>query len=450
VTLRRSLLRLLPLLSAATLAACENEVPTAIDDRLLPVGPVTVEVRLPWSQFASNPRVLGGFGAADEVGLAFLANDYLGTLNARTLVRLGGFPVEASVRDSAGTTRTDTKLSYIGANLMVRFEADASTNTGPVTISAGRTLTRWDASTATWQYASDSLGTRMPWGEPGGGPVAPLGQEVWTKTTADSVVIPLDSVAVASLADTASDRGVRLSLETPGHRLQIKFVSFQIQARPSIRPDTLLMLPVSIDGLTFIYTPAPSAPAGELRVGGIPSWRSVFTIGLPASVSGTAEACARVTCPLQLTPERITHAGLVLTTRPTEAAFRPTDSLAMEARAVLAPEVLPKSPLGEPHYVGEVGRIVGASLPFAGFAPGTPRTVELAITPLIQDLVRGTTPSGARASPTLALLSLHCPAGVTLCVESRSLTFASFAGPGQTGEPYLRLLLTVAGRLELP
>jgi hypothetical protein len=207
---------------------------------------------------------------------------------------------------------------------------------------------------------------------------------------------------------------------------------------------------VSIDGLTFIYTPAPSAPAGELRVGGIPSWRSVFTIGLPASVSGTAEACARVTCPLQLTPERITHAGLVLTTRPTEAAFRPTDSLAMEARAVLAPEVLPKSPLGEPLYVGEVGRIVGASLPFAGFAPGTPRTVELAITPLIQDLVRGTTPSGARASPTLALLSLHCPAGVTLCVESRSLTFASFAGPGQTGEPYLRLLLTVAGRLELP
>jgi hypothetical protein len=448
--LRRWLPRLLPLLGAATLAACENEVPTALDERLLPVGPVTVEVRLPWSQFASNPRVLGGFGSASEVGLFFLANSYQGTLNARTLFHLGEFPVEVSVRDTAGTTRTDTQLSFIGASIMVRFDADASTNTGPVTIAAERTLSEWDAGSATWEHAIDTLGSRVAWAQPGGGPVAPLGRADWDERAADSLLIALDSAAVATLADTASDRGIRLALETPGHRLQIKTIQLQLQVRPSVRPDTLLVMPVNPRDWTFVYTPPPAPPTGELRVGGIPSWRSVFTIGLPASVAGSAEACARVTCPLQLTPERITHAGLVLTTAPTEAAFRPTDSLAIEARAVLAPEALPKSPLGEPLYVAEIGRTVGASLPFAGFAPGDPRPVELAITPLIQDLVRGTTPSGTRASPTLALLSLHCPSAITQCFESRSLTFASFAGPGQPGEPYLRILLTVAGRLELP
>ena len=46
-----------------------------------------------------------------------------------------------------------------------------------------------------------------------------------------------------------------------------------------------------------------------------------------------------------LTADRITHAGLVLTTRPVEAAFRPSDSLGVQARAVIAPEVLPKSPI---------------------------------------------------------------------------------------------------------
>ena len=450
MTLRRWLPRLVPLLSVATFAACENQVPTMVDDRLLPVGPVTIEVRLPWSQFASNARVLGGYGSANEVGLGFLANAYQGTLNARTLLHVSGFPTEASVRDSTGTTRTDTQLTFVGGYLMVRFDADASTNPGPVSVSVARTLTKWDARTATWQNAIDSVETKAAWGEPGGGAVAPLGATEWNKTAADSVLIALDSAGVASLADTASDRGIRLSLDTPGHRLQIKLITLQLSARPSVRRDTLLTLPVNPLDVTFIYTPAPTPLTDGLRVGGIPAFRSVLTLALPATVAGTAEACARVSCPLQLTADRITHAGLVLTTRPTEAAFRPTDSLAIEARSVLAPEVLPKSPLGDPLFIANIGRTIGASLPVAGFQPGSPRAVELAITPLIQDVLRGKTTNGARVSSTLALLSLHCPAQVTSCQESRSITYASFAGPGQTGEPYLRLLLTVSGRLELP
>ncbi|MSR35800.1 MAG: hypothetical protein EXR95_04015 [Gemmatimonadetes bacterium] len=450
--MRRWLPRLLPLLSVAILAACDNQAPTAIDEDLVPVGPVTVEVRLPWSQFASNLRVLGGFGFASEVGLGFLAKEYEGVLNARTLVHFNAFPTEATVVDSAGTTRTDTKLSFVGGNIMIRFDAEASTNTGPVTVSAERTLVHWDAKTATWQNAVDSIDHRVAWGQPGGGPTAPLSSIGWTKSGPDSVLIRLDSTMVAALADTASalERGVRISLDTPGQRLQIKRITLKLIARPSVRSDTVLALTVNPSSVTFVYTPAPTAPTEGLRVGGVPSWRSILTLGLPATVPGTAAACARVSCPLRVTDERITHVGLVLTTRPTEAPFRPTDSLSIEARSVLAPGALPKSPLGGQLFVDVLGRTIGASLPFAGFAPGTPRTVELAITPFVRNLLRGTSETGGTPSPTLALLSLHCPVEITNCFESRSLTYASFAGPGQSGEPYLRLVLTVSGALELP
>lgn len=450
MTLTRRLPRLLPLLLAGALGACENETPTALDEDLVPVGPVTIEVRIPWSQFASNLRVLGGFGGADQVGLGFLANAYQSTLHARTLFHLGAFPIEASVRDSTGTTRTDTNLTFVGGTLMVRFDTEASTNAGPVRITAGRTLSEWDVRSADWINAVDTLGQTTRWPEAGGGPVAPLGSTVWERSVADSVVIALDSAGVAALADTASDRGVRLALDSPGERLQIKRISMQLSARPSVRRDTLLSLTVNPNDLTFIYTPDPAPPTGGLRVGGTPSWRSVFTVALPATVPGSTQACAQVACPIALTAEGITHAGLVLTTRATEAAFRPTDSLSIEARAVLAPEALPKSPLGAPLFLSEIGRTIGASLPVAGFQPGTPRTVELAITPFVDNLASGTNPDGKPASTTLALLSLHCPSEISSCFEPRSLTYASFAGPGEPGEPYLRLLLTVSRRLELP
>lgn len=445
----RWLPRLLPLVLAASLTACENESPTALDESFVPVGPVTVEVHLPWSQFASDLRVLGGFGGADEVGLGFLANAYQGTLNAHTLLHVNAFPTQATVTDSVGTTRTDTELQFVGGYVLLRFDAEASTNTQPVTISVGRTLTQWDAHTATWVNAADSVSGSVPWPEPGGGPVTPLGSVVWDKTAADSILIPLDSAAVASIGDTASDHGLRLAVDDPGNRLQMRFAQLNLNTRPSVHRDTLITLAVDVINQTFIYDQRPAPVTSGFRVGGTPSYRSVFDLGLPAAVDAGPAACARVACPLQLTADRITYAGLVLATRAVEPAFRPTDSLAVQARAVVAPEVLPKSPIGEALFLDDLGRVIGASVPFAGFA-GTPTAVELAITPLVQDLVRGKTADGSRPSPTVALLSLGCPPDLSACRETRSLSYAAFAGPGETGEPYLRLVLTVSGRLELP
>ena len=39
--------------------ACSEQLPTGVDDDLLPDRPVTLEVRLPWGDFASNLEVFG-------------------------------------------------------------------------------------------------------------------------------------------------------------------------------------------------------------------------------------------------------------------------------------------------------------------------------------------------------------------------------------------------------
>jgi hypothetical protein len=454
--LRHLLPRLLPLALAATLAACENQSPAALDETVVPVGPITVEVHVPWSQFATNLQVFGGFGSPhDLIGRGYLANQYQGTLNARTLDQFFAFPTQTTVNDSTGTSLTDSNLTFIGGDLMVRFDADASTNTKPVKISLAQPTQTWDSATANWTNAVDSLGVKIPWAEPGGGPVVPLASTVWDKAQGDSILIHLDSATVAILGDTAvadsaRARGVRLSLDTPGERLQIKFMQLELTTRPSVHRDTLVTLVVDVAAQTFLYTPTPTPPTTGLRVGGIPAYRSTLTLALPKTVQGSADACAHVQCPLQLTADRITHAGLVLTTKPVEAAFRPTDSLGVQARTVLSPLQLPKSPIGDALFTDLNGRIIGASVPFAGFALGTPKTVEVPLTPVIKDLVSGKTTAGIAAPSAIALMSLRCPTDLTVCYESSSLTYAAFAGPGEPGEPYLRLVLTVSGKLDLP
>src|SRR5690606_10449542 len=112
----------------------------------------------------------------------------------------------------------------------------------------------------------------------------------------------------------------------------------------------------------------------------------------------------------------------------------------VEIRGVIAPEFLPKSPLGSPLFVDAEGAPVGAPIQPAAFGPGTPRQVELAVTPLLRTLVSGT--SGVFGpTPTIALMELP---------EPLSFGFGSFVGPGQPGEPVLRLLLTVSDPVGLP
>ena len=442
--------RLLPLFVVATLAACSDEIPTALDEGLLPLKPVTLEVLIPWSQFATGTQVVGGFGRADQVGMGTIANAFGGRLNARTLLHMVPQTSDSVIDNALVDIAGDTLTTIVGGVFMLRFDPDASTNQGPVTVSVGRTSTHWAASTASWQFAVDSLDLQEEWPEVGGGSVAPLGSGEWNPLEGDSLLIPLGLAALATVLDTTSaEFGVRIDLETPGELLQVIFGEIQLFAAIE-GVDTLVSLPpVSVIDQTFIYDPAPGPPDG-LRVGGIPSWRTVISMALPTTVAGTPEVCALVTCPLVLTPERINHASLVLNTRPNELGFRPTDSLVVHARSLFAPEVLPKSPVGPPIFVDELGLTVGAALSSAAFVPGGERSVEVPITPLAWDLVRGTTAAGGPTSPHIALLSLNCRSYSEFCVEPTSIAFSSFAGAGEPGEPFLRLILTVSDRVELP
>jgi len=434
--------RLLPLFVVVTLAACQNEIPTALGEGFLPVEPVTLEVRLPWSQFVTSAQVVGGFGRADELGVGTIANAFGGTLNARTLLHL---EPQHLVYDAS-----DTLTTIVGGSFLLRFNPTGSSNQGPVTVAVGRTSTHWDARSASWRLAVDSLDGQEEWPEQGGGPVEPLGKAVWDPLEGDSLLISFGPAALANVLDTTTlEFGVRVDLDTPGELVQV--ISGEIQLFAMVEGvDTMITLPsVSVTDQTFIYDPAPGPPEG-LRVGGIPAWRTVISMAIPAMVAGTPEACALVTCPLALTAERINLANLVLSTQANEPGFQPTDSLLVHARSLFAPGVLPKSPLGPPIFLDDLGLAVGAALASAAFAPGGERSVEVPITPLVWDLVRGTTVGGGSTSSTIALLSLSCNPVGKLCVESESIAFSSFAGAGQPGEPFLRLILTISDRVELP
>src|SRR5207248_8238667 len=109
-----------------------------------------------------------------------------------------------------------------------------------------------------------------------------LASTVWDKAKGDSILIHLDSATVAILGDTAvadsaAAKGIRLSVDTPGQRLQIKFMQLELTTRPSVHQDTLVTLVVDAVAQTFIYTPAPTPRTTGLRVGGSPAYRATLT-----------------------------------------------------------------------------------------------------------------------------------------------------------------------------
>ena len=62
----------------------------------------------------------------------------------------------------------------------------------------------------------------------------------------------------------------------------------------------------------------PVDPTGWLRVGGLPSWRSVITIKLPEQIQGSVEVCGSTECSFDLSKSQLNLAELILTTRETE------------------------------------------------------------------------------------------------------------------------------------
>lgn len=415
------------------LLACEETTPTSSDGQLIPLQPTTVEFVLPFEEFAEGVQVYGGYGSTSELFESVLARDFEGSLNARVLIRFFTYPWSASVRDSTGTTRADSAFTFVGGRIVARFDTtEANRPDGPVQLSVGSLPIGFDATSVSWTAAVDTINDRTEWAEPGGGPVVTLGTQEWDPAESDSVVFELDSLMVSQLGDTLqAGPGVRLDLLTDGSKINLVSSDFRLYSRPNVNPDTTIVLNAPPVAQTFIYDPVPQPEDGGIRIGGAPSSRTVLTLDLPASLEGSEALCAKITCPIEITAERLNGATLVLTTATSEAAFQPSDSIYLDARAVLAPELLPKSPLGS-SLVGGLGVSIGPNA--FGATPG--QTIEIPVTTFIRALVDG---SGEKVND-IALLTP---------IEPFSLGFGSFAGPGEVGAPQLRLILTVADTVEI-
>ncbi|KPJ80597.1 MAG: hypothetical protein AMS19_09295 [Gemmatimonas sp. SG8_23] len=436
---RRAVVVVASVAAPALLIACEEQSPVGIGGGPLPGEPVTVEVTIPWSDFASALEVFGGYGSPQDLGQGVLALQYEGTLDARTLLRFAEYPDTATVRDSTGTSRPDGDLTFVGGRLVTRFDTIASTNgTTPVTLAIGRTETEWDATTASWDFAIDTINDQRPWPEPGGGPVTPVDTAVWDPAEGDSAVFELDSATIAAWSDPSDlTSGARIEMIDAGHRVRLTGATLRLDARPSLNPDTIIQVNAFTSAATFLYTPFPTPPPDGVRIGGAPAWRTLLDVSIPEVLDGIPELCAVVECPYTLTPVEISFAALLLTSRETEAAFQPSDSIRLDVRPVFDRSAMPKSPLGPSLVEGDLGRPVPPEA--FGSAPGQP--IEIPFTTFARDLLRGFDDRGNPAPGTLALLSVF---------EPFSISFASFEGPGNASEPVLKLVLTIGPPVELP
>jgi hypothetical protein len=413
--------------------ACQETLPTALSDASLPDEPLTLEVQLPWSEYGSDFEVLGGYSSASALPLPLVTRAYLGALEARTLMRFDTFPAGARVNDN-GVIVTDTDLAFVAGFLTVGFDTLKSVAPGPVALELGGLQEEWEAGTASWTLAVDTVGDQRAWSEIGAGPAPVIATRTWDPANGDSVTFALDSAAIATWVDPADQtRGARLLTTTDGTLLVLNRARLRLSIRPSVS-DTIVEDTVNILDRTVVFDPAPIAPTG-MRAGGVPAWRTLLTVA-PPELNGPPELCAELGCPYTPQAGQISYAALRLTTRASEAEYRPFDTLLLDVRSVLSAAALPKSPLGTSETAG-AGQAVAPEA--FGSAPGD--IVELPITSFMRTLMDGPDDSGNDPPGTLAILSAS---------EPSSLPFASFDGPGDPGAPVLKMILTVGAPQVLP
>ena len=434
------------ILCATVVSSCAEDNATAPNLGIIDINPRTVDVLIPYEDFVDGIQVFGGYGSTADLDRGSVALDFDG-LSARALMKVDDLPTSVEVVGSDGVNRTDSHLSFVGGRVVLAFDTINGTLDSRVGLELFDVTEDWHGPTVSWDVAVDSAGDRRAWTEPGGGAGrtslgtgifdAFLGRLIDSSTPLrDTLSIPIDSAAVARFVEPgATATGFLLTATTPESFLNVRDMKLVLTTVPSTRPDTVLELSVSSEGVNFIVEGVPPVPVGSLRVGGAPSWRSVISMSIPRTVDGTVEVCGAVGCQVDLTEVHLNLAQLVLTTSQTQAGFHPRDTTRLDLRQVLNPDLLPKSPLG--------GVLLPAAkiLPPELFSSDADATTSFAITGFVRDVLGVAAATDTVPDAALALLSI---------IEPHMIGFASFAGPGGVGAPALRLLFTVANEVELP
>ena len=418
------------ILCAGAVSGCKEKNTTAPDLGFLQVNPRTVEALIPFGDFVDDVQVFGGYGSAADLGRGFVAQDFDG-LNVRTLVHLGDYPTTAD-------------QTFSGGRVVLFFDTLRGSVNAPATVELFGVQEQWHAPTVTWEVVVDTAGDRREWSQPGGGVTTLLGGGIFdirsnegeAAALTDSVSILVDSATVAALGDpTSGTTGLLVAGADPGAFLHLVDLRLRISTVASSQPDSVFEVTPPAGDLSFMFDPAPTAPLGWLRVGGTPAWRSVLTMSMPRTVTGTPEVCGAVGCEVDLTEVDLNLAELVLTTRQSELEFQPQDTTRVNIATVLSPELLPRAPLGEPFVAFPRSFAPALFLELAG------TQVALSVTTLVTGIL-----GIAAVTDTVPVTSIVLFSNP----EPSRIGFASFEGAGGAGAPALRLLYTIANPVGLP
>lgn len=423
--------KLLALFLALAVIACADENPTDVGDALLPGGEVfTFEALLPASQFLAFDSAFTGYNQPADVLYGLVAHKFEGVVDARTLTRYSLPPRLIVVRTTGTTTVADSAPRFTGGRVVVRLDTLTMTPR-PIRFSLYRTGEVWDVS-ATWTHRVDTAGVREPWATPGGTLGALIDTATWA--AGDSVVFDVDSATLAVWNDsTDRARGAILVSDTDGSRAHVLSQIVRVDARSSLRADTVVNVDLVPTVRTFIINPIPPGPARDIRVGGVPSWRSFLRLrddlrSLVLPCTGGPAGC-RVT----LDSVHVNKAELILQSKRTTPGWLPEDSIFIEARPISAGPNIPleRSPLGTfARQSAFRTKLLGPAL-FAG--PATAGPVRIDITDFIVHQMDDAVEAGSRLPPVLVLMQIP---------ETGTVGFATFEEA-----PMLRLILTtIEGR----
>lgn len=426
----------------ATATACADEDPTGLGPDLLPGDVNTFELLLDPSTFLVNDTTVGGFTDASDAGFILVAREFGGDLNANALLRFGALPTSVTYEDEEGVSRTDNDPTFIGGSLVLHLDSMAMSAPGAATVRLSTLGQNWNPGDATWNVRRvNDDDVEQSWSEPGGTPGDLSFDGEWD-ASADSVVIPVDSQAVATIFDEDSGaRGVLIRLMTDNSRFRLSNVQgnavFHLEAIPSEGPGDVVTTEVEPSGGRAIFdAPEPDLAEGELRAGGLRGWRTVLqfnprldTLTVPVQCPGGQDGCE-----ISLSESTISMAALVLEPLPVPRAFEPEDTLALEPHLLLVSENVPpnRAPVGNqvasPHLLE----------PGAFSAGGSLEDVSIPLTSFIANLTGER--SDDRGSPPSDLALISVPA-------SSSVGYAAFGGArmpegGGVVGPRLRILVT--------
>lgn len=412
--------------AAATTAAlslttgCGQENPTDVGGSLLPGGVSTYEVIIEPSRFLVDDTSFSGYFDARSVSYLLLARQFDGPLDANIISSVT-IPATISVTDSAGNAATDTMPVFTGGNVVLALDTFAvQTAPAGATVRLYRLAEPYHAPSATWDLRVDTGAVDLPWATPGGSAGSLISTATY-EAGSDTLRFPIDSATIAAWADPNSPvSGMVIKADVPGSRFRASDLAVVLDARSSLKPDTVFNTTLRPADRIFLFQPDPPATAATTIAGGTPAWRGM--IQLRERLDTLSLPCANNTpnCSILLGDAAITAARLLFEPVAAVPGFAPEDSVGLIVRELLANPAVPveRSPMGA---------LAGfARLAPPGLFDGTPGgAFEISITQYIEQFSDG---DDVRPGNWLVLLGTP---------EGNTFGHAAFAG-----RPRLRLIIS--------